>query len=66
MCSRWENCFENFLSDMGSCPKNMTLDRINPFGHYEPANCRWADKITQANNTRKHWKGADHEGIASI
>jgi hypothetical protein len=57
MCPRWEKSFENFLLDMGECPPSMTLDRINPFGDYEPSNCRWADKATQAKNTRKHWEG---------
>lgn len=29
---------------------NLTIDRINTEGDYEPNNCRWADMITQANN----------------
>lgn len=29
-----------------------TLDRSNPYGNYEPDNCRWADAKTQANNKR--------------
>ena len=56
-CERW-NSFAEFLSDMGERPEGTTLDRINPFGNYEPDNCRWADILTQNNNTRKHYEAA--------
>jgi len=29
---------------------NLSLDRINTNGNYEPDNCRWADSRTQNNN----------------
>ncbi len=52
VCPRWRK-FEAFLADMGERPKGMSVDRINPFGNYEPGNCRWVDGLTQRRNTRK-------------
>lgn len=59
VCERW-NTFENFLADMGRRPSwELTLDRINVNGNYEPGNCRWATWKQQANNKQEHVKKAD-------
>lgn len=52
VCDRWtgENGFENFLADMGERRADLSLDRIDPDGNYEPGNCRWADARTQRLN----------------
>lgn len=55
VCDRWKD-FRNFLADMGQRPPRKTLDRINPYGNYEPSNCRWATDKQQAENTRAAWR----------
>jgi hypothetical protein len=53
VCRRWRNDYAAFLSDMGRRPSaEHSLDRINVNGNYEPDNCRWADRKTQAANKR--------------
>lgn len=56
VCDRWANSFTAFLADMGEVPPDMSLDRENSDGNYEPGNCRWATVVEQANNKRNNRK----------
>lgn len=59
----WQDSFANFMKDMGPRPDGFTIDRINNDGNYEPKNCEWVDRGTQARN-RAHVK--THEFDAEI
>ena len=55
VCEEWLS-FANFQrwAFANGYTDSLTLDRINVNGDYAPNNCRWADAITQHNNTRRN------------
>ena len=62
MCNEWLNDFQSFYEwsyangysteNQNDEKHKLTLDRIDVNGNYEPSNCRWVDRKTQASNMR--------------
>ena len=63
MFEDWKNDFWSFIAYIGLRPSlELSLDRINNDGNYEPGNVQWADAHMQRHNRTKepNFKGEDN------
>jgi hypothetical protein len=61
ICERWRDSFEAFLADMGRKPApELTIERVDNDGNYEPSNCKWATRFEQTHNRRPNKLSPEH------
>lgn len=55
ICKEWISDFSTFRewAENNGYSEKLTIDRIDPHGNYEPANCRWITIQEQQRNKRK-------------
>lgn len=56
ICDSWQNDFMSFYnwSINNGYSDELSIDRIDVNGNYEPNNCRWVTKLVQQNNMRRN------------
>lgn len=56
VCSKWEDNFQAFYdwAMSNGYNDNLTLDRVDVNGNYEPSNCRWSTRKEQNFNKRNN------------
>lgn len=67
ICDEWLNSYAVFRewALTNGYSDDLTIDRIDPRGHYEPSNCRWASYFVQnTNKSRMKRNTSGHVGVS--
>ena len=67
VCDKWRNNFQTFYNwaISNGYSDELTLDRIDNDGNYEPSNCRWAT-ISEQNRNKKNVKFIEYNGKSQL
>lgn len=68
VCSSWLSGFENFRdwAEDNGYSDDLTIDRIDNNGNYEPSNCRFATMKIQANNRVQSGKTSGMKHLCKV
>lgn len=67
VCEEWSIDFKAFYnwSIENGYSDELTIDRCDNNGNYEPSNCRWTTRAEQSRNTRAHKDNkSGHKGVS--
>lgn len=64
VCEEWKDFVSFFEWSMANGYRDdLTIDRINPSGNYEPSNCQW---LTRSENIKKSWRDRKNEQLQRL
>lgn len=68
ICEEWANDFEEFKSWSyeNGYSDELSIDRVDNDGNYEPSNCKWSSPKEQCNNRRNSRKIAQYVHADSV